>query len=142
MAGTKDAIFELFELGKRPSDPEVEKLGLKKRTNIRYFQEFKKNHDGEVPNPEKPRAAPAIGSPKGSLGESVKMTIIPKAFTTSSYMIWQAIQAAIEVWGWPADIEPGKFLDIYLYVSFKQRGITLGGYTVTRIEEGGNDGDE
>lgn len=47
MAGTtekvaKDIALELFDQGKRPSDPEVKALGLKSKTRYNYFQQWQK----------------------------------------------------------------------------------------------------
>ena len=79
--------------------------------------------------------------PKAStIQGSVRTTIMPKAFSMSSTLLWQAMNAAINEWGWPADMSPEMFLDAYLYISFKQRGIILGGYSVIKDteKEGGN----
>ena len=74
---------------------------------------------------------------------TVRVSVIPTAFTMSSTIIWQAMQAAIDCWGWPVNISPEVFLDKYLYTSFKQRGITLGGYTVDVPRDGnGHRGNE
>jgi len=97
----------------------------------------KKAKNTTVPPTEK-KAKDTNISTIGTFGESVKVTVVPKAFTTPSTMIWQAMQAAINEWGWPADMEPGHFLDAYLYISFKQRGITLGGYTVLENNNNGS----
>jgi len=40
----KAQAFELFNEGKRPSDPEVQALGVKPKTTYRYHQEWKKNN--------------------------------------------------------------------------------------------------
>ncbi len=33
----RDVVFELFDQGKRPSDPEVKALGLKRKSTYNYF---------------------------------------------------------------------------------------------------------
>jgi len=38
----KGKAFQLFDVGKRPGDPEVKALGLKPNTAYRYYQEWKK----------------------------------------------------------------------------------------------------
>lgn len=40
----KELAFALFDQGKRPSDPEVEALGLKRKSTYNYFQGWKKLH--------------------------------------------------------------------------------------------------
>jgi hypothetical protein len=42
----KERVFQLFDEGKRPSDPEVKALGIKPNTAYRYYQDWKKtkNH--------------------------------------------------------------------------------------------------
>ena len=58
------------------------------------------------------------------------VTIVPRAFTMPSTLIWMAMDVAINKWGWPADMTPEQFLDTYLHRSFKQRGATIGGYLI------------
>jgi len=64
-----------------------------------------------------------------TIGEANIVTIIPRSFTTSSHLIWQAKTVTEREWGWP-QMEPGDWLDTYLFMTMKQRGITLGGYTI------------
>lgn len=134
-ATKKELAFELFGQGKRPSSPEVKELGLGKNSAYVYFQEYKKNHGG-APSQPPPRSTKQVpATPSAQLGEAVRVTVTPKSFTTSSSMLWQAMQVAINEWGWPADMTPDHFLDAYLYISMKQRGVILGGYTIIREEE-------
>ena len=141
MLSKKEQAFALFSEGKRPNDEEVQALKLKGQTRFSYFQKWKEGAGGDG------QQSPAAASPSSSSGgresliNAVKVTIVPKTTTISSIMLWQAMQAAINEWEWPEDMTVEHFLDRYLYVSFKQRGITLGGYTVTTIEEG-DDGRE
>ncbi|HUV76254.1 MAG TPA: hypothetical protein VMW00_06385 [Dehalococcoidales bacterium] len=77
------------------------------------------------------------------LGQAQYVSIAPREFRMNASLIWQAREAAILEWGYPADISPEEFLDNYLYISFKQRGIILSSYTVIKPEEEGNhDGDQ
>lgn len=41
----KERAFELFNCGKRPSDPEVKALGIKPNTVYRYYQDWKKTRN-------------------------------------------------------------------------------------------------
>jgi len=50
-------------------------------------------------------------------------------------IIWQAMEAAINVWGWPREMTPEQFLKAFLLLAFWQRGIALGSYTVFRKPE-------
>ena len=77
------------------------------------------------------------GDGAAQLAESTSVMISPKTFQMSSALLWQAREAAIVEWDWDADLSVEDFLDTYLYVSFKQRGIILGGYQVIG-KEGGN----
>ena len=73
------------------------------------------------------------------LGETVSVFITPRAFQMCSTLLWQAREAAIREWNWPADITPEDFLHTFLYESFKQHGIILGGYqVVSKAEDGGH----
>jgi len=38
----RDQAFELFSQGKKPNDPELEALGLKKESQKRYFSDWRK----------------------------------------------------------------------------------------------------
>ena len=77
-----------------------------------------------------------------TLQGAVQVVVTPRAFTMSSILLWQAMTAAINSWGWPIDMTPEEFLDRYLYISFRQRGIKLGAYTEEREnkEEADDDG--
>jgi len=64
----RDLAFELFDQGRRPSDPEVKALGLKSKATYNYFQEWKKLSEttsGVQKGSE--------GSPEGSLKEPQKV---------------------------------------------------------------------
>lgn len=146
MENRRDRAFELFDQGHRPSSPDCKALGLKSKSLYNYFQLWKKqNGNGTVPDesgnapPHHPPQQAGKGPLTTDFDGSAYVTIFPKAFTMSSTTIWMAMQAAIRQWGWPADMTPEEFLEYYLYISFKQRGITLAGYTVTEETE---DGDE
>lgn len=66
--------------------------------------------------------------------QAVYVRVVPKEFRMDSGLIWQAMEAAINEWHWPRDISPKEFIDAYLVLSFKQRGIVLGGYVVEEEE--------
>lgn len=67
-------------------------------------------------------------------GQVVK--VLPREFTMTSTLLWQAREAAIREWGWPANISLEDFVDTWLYLSFKANGIVLGGYM--KVEKDGH----
>lgn len=90
----------------------------------------KSNNGKDVSQPEQPAVVLAKAKTTEDLGEAVSVIISPKVFQMSSALLWQAREAAIREWGWPADISPEDFVDTFLYLSFKQVGIVLGTYQV------------
>lgn len=101
--------------------------------------------DGEHPPPNAPPKAERGGdgnkpartiAKTGNIREAVRIRVVPREFVLQNSMIFfQAMEAAINLWGWPTDVTPEDFLETYLYKSFKQRGITLGGYAVEEEEK-------
>jgi hypothetical protein len=69
-------------------------------------------------------------APTANIKEANYVTITPTTFTMSSALLWQAREAAINIWHWPADISMEDFIDTFLYIAFKERGIILGAYVV------------
>lgn len=133
----KKQAFRLFSEGKRPSDPEVKALGLANKTLYNYFQFFKKDVGQKLPKGgEDSRAKTTVMPKASSLSEAATLFIIPRKFEMSSLLLWQAMEVAINEWGWPRDITPEDFLDTYLYQTMKQRGIILGAYKVVDEEKG------
>lgn len=72
----------------------------------------------------------SVTTKAATLGEATSVLVAPKAFSMNSTLLWQAREAAIREWGWDPDLSAEDFLDTFLYIAFKQRGIILGGYTV------------
>jgi len=73
------------------------------------------------------------------LADAQIVAISPRRFETTSNLLWQARQAAINELDWPADISPEDFLDTWLFLSFKnlkRRSIILGAYQVVTKENG------
>lgn len=100
---------------------------------------FSGGDNGDKPQEGKSPRATSDKTPKplkaSSIDEAVSVVVSPKTFQMSSTLLWQALQAAINEWGWPKEMTPEQFLDTYLYISFKQRGILLGGYQVIPNQE-------
>jgi len=79
----KDVAFQLFDEGKRPSDPEVKALGLKSKTRYNYFQLWKKLG---AAIPEISGGSP--GEPHKVVGRAIevgKITITPENWGMSQY---------------------------------------------------------
>lgn len=138
----KELAFALFDQGKRPSDPEVKALGLKSKSTYNYFQEWKKTHfeqDGStiaeakgstITKPSKQVRQPIRET--NILADAQQIRFVPRVYTTDYTPIMRAAQkAAVEFWGWPADMSLENFLDTALHFLFKDHGITLAGYTIS-----------
>jgi len=62
--------------------------------------------------------------------EASYIKIVPKSFTMTSRIFWDAYEAVINHWpGWQG-MSPSEFLDNYLSTTLLQRGIYVGGYLV------------
>ena len=93
------------------------------------------NGNNSKPQPQaqkKPTSVTTVAGAKftSNIGEAVSLSITPRAFTMDSSMVWAAMEAAKREWHWPANMTPQEFLDTYLFLSYKQRGLLLGAYTV------------
>ena len=89
--------------------------------------------NGSKPQPQKKLSPVAIASGSkltGNISEAVSVSISPRTFNMDSSLLWSAMEAAKREWHWPANMTPQQFLDTYLYESFRQRGLLLGGYQV------------
>jgi hypothetical protein len=105
-----------------------------------YRQNAKKKDPTTIPTTDGGKdGQKATSVAVAGLRESTFTEVSPRTFRMNSAMIWQAREAAINEWGWPTDMTPEEFLDTYLYISFKQRGIILGGYTVLSPSRDGDD---
>lgn len=103
----------------------------------------KQKAGNEVPSPSGQPAAMTTGEAQvKGLAEAVSVNVVPKPFTMTSSLIWQARIAAIQQFGWNEDITPSQFLDAWLFISFKQRGVLLGGYTVLAPKRSGGNGQD
>jgi hypothetical protein len=60
----------------------------------------------------------------------VVATIKPREAIIYSSLLWQAKQAAIKVYGWPADMTDSQFLDKWLKKSMAAFGVHIGDYWV------------
>jgi len=65
--------------------------------------------------------------------------IVPKAFTTTSTLFWNAWELATNEWGWPKDMSPQNFLDNVLFYYCIRRGHDIRrGYS--KVETDGHKG--
>ena len=83
------------------------------------------------------RVLPATAPLKTTnIAEATSIVFKPKVYEMETpAIIWQAMEAAIKVWGWPEDMTPEQFVDAFLRLSFAQRGIYLGSYVVVKPGE-------
>jgi hypothetical protein len=94
--------------------------------------------DGNAGLPEekpklKPKKPPKVKTPvlaTADFHEATLLNVVPKAFTTTSFSIWLAMEAAQKCWGWPKDMTPGQFLDVFLPKAFQDYGIILLSFVV------------
>ncbi len=121
------------ELGLPPLEP--------KPKGEKNVEQQEQSNNGNSKPQSKPKEANTFRSTM-ILAEANKVTISPRAFSMASSLLWTAMQAAISEWGWPGDMSPEDFLDTYLYLSFKQRGIVLGGYQVLPAQDRENGHDK
>ena len=94
-----------------------------------------------VTKPPETKLSKALSSARASTipEEASIITITPRRFETTSALIWQAKLVTELEWGWPK-FPMQDWLDTLLYITFKQRGILLGGYVVLdrELRSGGN----
>lgn len=93
--------------------------------------------ESAVPSEGKKAQEKAAARTTPNLADAVSVTIVPKTMTINSTLFQIAKVVTEREWNWP-EMEPGDWLDTYLYETMKQRGVTIGAYHVVR---GGNDGD-
>lgn len=75
----KDLAFALFDQGKSPGNPEVKKLGLKRKTRYNYLQLWKKanpENGGTTPREPKGTTPSKAGTPTTPITVG-KITINP-----------------------------------------------------------------
>ena len=63
----------------------------------------------------------------GNLAEAQVVAFIPKEFRANSVLLQVAKAVCENEWKWP-NMSLGDWLDTYLYITMKQRGIVLGSY--------------
>ncbi len=68
--------------------------------------------------------------PTTTVEHAVIASIRPRDAVVFSSLLWQAKQAAIQVFHWPADMTDSQFLDKWLKKSFAAYGVHIGDYWV------------
>lgn len=90
---------------------------------------------GDGQKPVLPKKLPQAAS----LGEAVRYRFVPKEFTIeASPIIFLALEAAVNLWGWSPNTRPGDFVDTIIYRYCKEHGVTLLEYAQKGQEEGGS----
>jgi hypothetical protein len=65
------------------------------------------------------------------LAEAQQIKFVPRVYTADYTPIMRMAQdAAVHYWGWRPNMPLENFIDTCLYLFFKEKGITLGGYIV------------
>jgi len=65
------------------------------------------------------------------LAEAQQVKFVPRVYTADYTPIMRMAQdAAVRYWGWRPNMPLENFIDTCLYLFFKEKGITLGGYIV------------
>jgi len=109
----------------------AQKLGVNKNSVTKVAKALKpaKRKRGQV----LPATAPLKTT---NIAEATTIVFKPRVYEMEApAIIWQAMEAAIKVWGWPPDMTPEQFVDAFLRLSFAQRGIYLGSYVVVKPSE-------
>jgi len=110
----------------------AKKLGISLQTVNKVAKALKKSGKGKPGE-----VIPATVSAKTqNIADASKIIMKPAVYEmTAPPVLWLAMKAAIEQWGWPKEMTPTEFLDAYLRASFAQRGIYLADYVVNKEKE-------
>lgn len=103
----------------------------KKRTKEQQQRSTHGKHKRKVVTGSTSVVAPPIKT-TDILSGAQELRFVPRIYTTDYSPIMRAAQeAAVEFWGWPADMPFGDFLDTALHLLFREHGITLAGYSIS-----------
>ena len=91
--------------------------------------------ESQAPRPRERKRAGAFQT--GELDFGSYLSVVPKAFTTTSALLWQAKKVCEEFWEWPV-MEPGEWLDTYILVTMRKMGVGLATAVFLRPEALGN----
>jgi len=88
VAAVKELAFALFDEGKRPGDPEVRALNVKRRSTYSYYQDWKKLHPDQVSDGPSEKGNGTTTAKSGTTTAPVivgKITITPENWGFSQY---------------------------------------------------------
>ena len=74
----------------------------------------------------KPLRAPAARTPEGAQF----LSYVPRSFSMDASLVFFAQRAVEQQWGWP-HMEPGEFINAFLFALCAKHGIWLTGYIAT-----------
>ena len=90
-------------------------------------------HNGATPQGATPKGK--AQAPKAeSLKEAALVALMPRRFETTTALLWVAKEITEREWGWPK-MEPGEWLDNFIYFAMHDYGWAIGGYQ--KITRGG-----
>lgn len=115
MLGIKSVEDKLPE---DPKEPPEDKLETSKEPLKEPPEKTQEDEDDEQKPSSKTKVAARIS-------DAVSVTIQPQVFTMSSAIIWRAEEVAKNLWNWPRGMSTEEFLDTYLILSYRQRGVHL-----------------
>lgn len=112
----------------QPHAKPVKKRGKAKKKVNEKAKEVKKSE-----HKDNHKAAIALTP---DLSKASFLNLTPRAFSCDYTPIMRsAREAATALWGWPADMEFADFIDTVLFRFFKDRRISLSGYSVIDKED-------
>ena len=128
----QNKAFELFNQGKRPSDPELKALGLTDKTLYNYFQLWNKFVSSKQLARQEGKLCNEV-STQLSVDHNVNITQAANLQGTGvtcpvTPIVVAAIKAAVEQWEWPRNMLLENFLDTALYHLFNEKGVILEDY--------------
>lgn len=115
--GTIETVHEMIELG----------IPLPDEAPAPVYKKLPESYDQLTHKPKtetKKRESAAIAP---SFEQSNLLHVVPRTFTTSSLLIFLAMQVAKREWGWNLT-DPGEFLDRFIIVAMEEFGFKLAGY--------------
>jgi hypothetical protein len=149
--GKHSSLGRLNEDGSVALPPAADRTPEQKAEINKASEERRRKKEAEarkqgLPKPGKAKPEPAppeekrVSGPQrvrtGVLAEATSFRLIPKVYEAPlSPIMIGAREAVTNVWGWPADMNFGDFLDTWLYNSFKAFGVTLNTYSVDETVE-------
>jgi len=108
------------------------------RENSMFAQQKEVDPDDVSRKKKKKGPGQATSAPMATtnLASAMQVKFVPRIYTIDYSPILRAAQdASINLWGWRVDMPLGNFIDTVCYLYFKEKGVTLTGYTVEETDE-------